>query len=47
MIKSDFFDVDVGVIQTVEILPDRKVNGGRGWTLKEVLCYISFSQLLT
>ena len=39
MIKSEFFDVDVGVIKTVEISPDRKVDGDRGWTLKEVLCY--------
>ena len=39
MIKSEFFDVDVGAIKTIEILPDRNVNGRRGWTLQEVLCY--------
>ena len=37
VIKAEFSDIDVGTMKTVEILPDRKVNGNRGWTLKQVL----------
>ena len=37
VIKAEFSDIDVGAIKTVEILPDRKIQGDRGWTLKQVL----------
>ena len=41
VIKAEFSDIDVGTMKTVEILPDRKIQGNRGWTLKQVLYMIS------
>ena len=38
MIKADFFDLDVGSVRTVILMPSRKVEAqDRGWTLKKVL----------
>ena len=37
VIKAEFPDIDVGTMETVEVLPDRKIQGNRGWTLKQVL----------
>ncbi|XP_078352609.1 uncharacterized protein LOC144637420 [Oculina patagonica] len=36
VIKSEFFDSDVGTIRRVQISPDRKIQGDRGWRLKEI-----------
>ena len=41
VIKAEFSDIDVGTMETVEVLPDRKIQGNRGWTLKQVLYMIS------
>ena len=40
VIKAEFSDIDVGTMKTVEVLPRRKIQGNRGWTLKKVLCDI-------
>ena len=38
VIKADFFDLDVGSVRTVILMPSRKVEAqDRGWTLKKVL----------
>ena len=37
VIKAEFSDIDVGAMKTVEIKPNRKIEGDRGWTLKQVL----------
>ena len=38
MIKADFFDLDVGSVETVILMPSRKLPAqDRDWTLKKVL----------
>ena len=38
VIKADFFDLDVGSVRRVILMPSRKVQAqDRGWTLKKVL----------
>ena len=42
VIKSEFFDRDVGTVKRIEILPKRIISGynNQGWTLQEVMsCY--------
>ncbi|XP_078352608.1 uncharacterized protein LOC144637418 isoform X2 [Oculina patagonica] len=36
VIKFEFIDRDVGTIKRVQISPDRKFQGDRGWRLKEI-----------